>query len=75
MTAVFVPAGTPKAIVDKMHSEFVAVVNDPNIKARLLEAGVEAEGNSQADFAAYNKAEVAKWKKVIEDAKIQKIGS
>jgi tripartite-type tricarboxylate transporter receptor subunit TctC len=74
MTGVFVPAGTPKAIVDKLHSEFVAVVNDPDIKAKLLQAGVEAEGNSQADFAAYNKAEVAKWKKVIEDAKISKIG-
>jgi tripartite-type tricarboxylate transporter receptor subunit TctC len=75
MTGVFVPAGTPKPIVDKLQKEFVAVVNDPGIKAKLLQAGVEAEGNSQADFAAYIKAEVAKWKKVIEDAKIKKIGS
>ena len=75
MTGVFVPAGTPKPIVDKLHSEFVAVVNDPDIKAKLLQAGVEAEGNSQADFAAYIKVEVAKWKKVIEDANIKKIGS
>ncbi|MBM3527372.1 MAG: tripartite tricarboxylate transporter substrate binding protein [Alphaproteobacteria bacterium] len=75
MTGVFVPAGTPKAIVDKLHREFVAVVNDPDIKAKLLQVGVEAEGNSQADFIAYNRAELAKWKKVIEDAKIKKIGS
>jgi tripartite-type tricarboxylate transporter receptor subunit TctC len=75
MTGVFVPAGTPKAVVDKIHSEFVAVVTDPAIKARMLEVGVEAEGNSQADFAAYNKAEVAKWKRVIEQAGIKKIGS
>ncbi len=75
MTGVFVPAGTPKPIVDKLHSEFVAVVNDPDIKAKLLQAGVEAEGNSQADFAAYIKVEVAKWKKAIEDANIKKIGS
>jgi tripartite-type tricarboxylate transporter receptor subunit TctC len=75
MTGVFVPAGTPKAIVDKLHSEFVAVVNDPDIKAKLLQAGVEAEGNSQADFTAYIKIEVAKWKKAIEDANIKKIGS
>jgi tripartite-type tricarboxylate transporter receptor subunit TctC len=75
MTGVFVPAGTPKPIVDKLQKEFAAVVNDPDIKAKLLQAGVEAEGNSQADFAAYIKAEVAKWKKVIEDAKIKKIGS
>jgi len=75
MTGVFVPAGTPKEIVDKLQREFAAVVHDPDIKAKLLQAGVEAEGNSQAEFAAYNKAELAKWKKVIEDAKIQKIGS
>jgi tripartite-type tricarboxylate transporter receptor subunit TctC len=75
MTGVFVPAGTPKPIVDKLQKEFAAVVNDPDIKSKLLQAGVEAEGNSQADFAAYNKAEVAKWKKVIEQAGIKKIGS
>jgi len=73
MTGVFVPAGTPKPIVDLLQKEIAAVVNSPDIKKRLLEAGVEAEGNSQADFAAYVRAEVAKWRKVIEDARISKI--
>src|SRR5262245_46769428 len=73
MTGVFVPAGTPKAVVDRLQKEIAAVVNSPDIKARLLEAGVEAEGNSQADFAAYVRAEVAKWRKVIDDARIAKI--
>ena len=73
MTGVFVPAGTPKAIVDKLQQEFSAIVNLPDIKAKLLQLGVEAEGDSSASFAAYVKAEVAKWKKVIEDGKINKI--
>lgn len=73
MTGVFVPGGTPKPIVDLLQKEIAAVVNSPDIKKRLLEAGVEAEGNSQADFAAYVRAEVAKWRKVIEDARISKI--
>jgi tripartite-type tricarboxylate transporter receptor subunit TctC len=73
MTGVFVPAGTPKPVVDLLQKEIAAVVNSPDIKARLLEAGVEAEGNSQADFAAYVRAEVAKWRKVIEDARIARI--
>jgi tripartite-type tricarboxylate transporter receptor subunit TctC len=73
MTGVFVPAGTPKPIVDLLQREFSAVVNSPDVKAKLLQAGVEADGNSSADFAAYVKAEVAKWKKVIVDAKIPKI--
>ncbi len=73
MTGVFVPAGTPKAIVDLLQKGISTIVNAPDIKTRLLELGVEAEGNSSADFAAYVKAEIAKWKKVIEDAKISKI--
>ena len=73
MTGVFVPAGTPKPIVDLLQREISAIVNEPGMKAKLLEVGVEAEGNSQADFAAYVKAEVAKWRKVIADAKIPKI--
>jgi tripartite-type tricarboxylate transporter receptor subunit TctC len=73
MTGVFAPAGTPKPIVELLQKEIAAIVNTPDIKAKLLQAGVEAEGNSSADFAAYVKAEIAKWKKVIEDAKINKI--
>jgi len=73
MTGVFVPAGTPKPIVDLLQKEISAIVNAPDIKARLLELGVEAEGNSSAEFAAYVKTEIAKWKKVIDDAKIPRI--
>ena len=73
MTGVFVPAGTPKAIVERLQREISTIVNAPDVKARLLQLGIEAEGNSSADFAAYVKAEVTKWKKVIEDAKIRKI--
>src|SRR5262245_36135237 len=74
MTGVFVPVGTPKAIVDLLQREISAIVNAPDIKAKLLQAGVEAEGNSPADFAAYVNADIAKWKKVITDAKVPLIG-
>jgi tripartite-type tricarboxylate transporter receptor subunit TctC len=73
MTGVFVPAGTPGAVVDLLQREISTVVNTPDIKDKLLQAGVEADGNSSADFAAYVKADIAKWKKVIEDARIPKI--
>jgi tripartite-type tricarboxylate transporter receptor subunit TctC len=73
MTGVFVPTGTPKEIVALLQREFSAVVNSPEVKAKLLSLGIEAEGDSSADFAAYVKAEVAKWKKVIADAKINQI--
>jgi tripartite-type tricarboxylate transporter receptor subunit TctC len=73
MTGVFVPAGTPKAVVDLLQREIAAIVREPDTKNRLLQAGIEPEGSSQADFVAYVKDEVAKWKKVIGDAKIPRI--
>jgi tripartite-type tricarboxylate transporter receptor subunit TctC len=73
MTGVFVPAGTPKEIIDLLQKEIATVVKSPDIKTRLLEVGVVPEGNTPAEFAAYLKADIAKWKKVIADAKIPKI--
>ena len=73
MTGVFVPAGTPSEIVDLLQKEISAIVKSPDIKARLLELGVVPEGDSPAEFAAYVKADIAKWKRVIETAKIPKI--
>ena len=73
MTGVFVPAGTPKAIVDLLQKNISEIVNTPDIKKRLLELGIVPEGDSPASFAAYVKEDMAKWKKVIEDAKIPKI--
>jgi tripartite-type tricarboxylate transporter receptor subunit TctC len=75
MTGVFVPAGTPQAIVDKLQQEISAIVKSPDISARLLDLGIVPEGDSSADFAKYVKAEVAKWRSVIETAGIKKIGS
>jgi tripartite-type tricarboxylate transporter receptor subunit TctC len=73
MTGLFVPAGTPKAIIDLLQKEIAAIVHAPDIKARLLELGIVPEGNTSEAFAAYFKAEIAKWKKVIIDAKINPI--
>ena len=73
MTGVFAPAGTPKPVVDLLQKEISTIVNAPDIKARLLELGIVPEGDSSADFAVYVKDEIAKWKRVIENAKIKKI--
>jgi tripartite-type tricarboxylate transporter receptor subunit TctC len=74
MQGVLVPAGTPKPIVDLLQSEIARILQLPDVKPRLLAIGVEPSGMSSAEFAAYIKADIAKWKKVIADAKIQLIG-
>src|SRR5437868_5075648 len=68
ITGVFVPAGTPAAIVDLLQKEIATVVKSPDIKARLLELGIVPEGDTPESFAAYVKADIAKWKRVIEVA-------
>lgn len=74
MAGVFVPAGTPKAIVDVLQSEISRIVKDPAVAEKLSALGIEPSGMSQSDFATYVKDDMAKWKKVITDAKIPQIG-
>jgi len=74
MQGVLVPAGTPKAIVDLLQTEIARIVNLPDVKEKMLAMGLEPNGMPPAEFAAYIKTDVAKWKKVIADAKIPHIG-
>ncbi|WP_203072803.1 Bug family tripartite tricarboxylate transporter substrate binding protein [Falsiroseomonas ponticola] len=48
---VHMPAGTPAPIIDRLHTEFVAALRAPDVSARLVEAGLEIEGTSPAQFA------------------------
>ena len=73
MTGVFVPAGTPKEIVNLLQKEIATIVKSAEIKPKLLEMGVVPEGDTPEAFAAYMKADTAKWAKVIKDANIPKI--
>jgi len=68
-----VPAGTPQPIVDLLQAEMARIVSLPEVKDKLLAIGLEPSGMSQAEFAVYIKADLAKWKKVIADAKIPRI--
>jgi tripartite-type tricarboxylate transporter receptor subunit TctC len=73
MQGVLAPAGTPKEIVNLLQREIAAILAMPDIRERILALGFEPSGNTPAEFGAYIKAEIAKWKKVIEDAKVGKI--
>ena len=73
MAGIFVRAGTPQAIVNLLQKEIAAIVHTPDVKRRLLEAATIPDGDSSADFAAYVKDEIAKWKRVIETGNIDRI--
>ncbi|HVZ53183.1 MAG TPA: tripartite tricarboxylate transporter substrate-binding protein, partial [Pseudolabrys sp.] len=70
---VLMPKGTPQAIVDRLQKEIAAIVASPDMQAKMIPLGFEPDGGSAADFAAYIKADVAKWKKVIDEAHIKQI--
>ena len=67
---IFLPAGTPKDIVAKLNAEVVKALAAPDVKKRLIEAGIVATSSSPEGFTAYVKAESSKWAKVIKDAGI-----
>ncbi len=67
-TAVVVPAGTPAAIVARLHQLIVASLAQPDVKDRLAAMAYEPIGNSPEECTAFFKTELAKWGKVIKDA-------
>lgn len=66
---LFATAGTPPAILSRLHTLTVAALREPETKKRL--ADEEPIGNSPAEFARIIKAEVEKWTKVARAAKLQ----
>ena len=64
------PKGLPADIRTRLHDALVAGLNDPAVKPKLLELGFEIVGNTPEQFTAFQAAEFARWKKVIEVGKI-----
>jgi tripartite-type tricarboxylate transporter receptor subunit TctC len=65
------PKGMPADVVQKINAAVAAVVNDPQVKARLLEEGSEIRQMSPAEFGTFIRAENARWVKVVKDAGIK----
>ena len=70
---LFVPTGTPAAIVQELQQAMVKTLADPEVSARIRSTGQEPVGSPTADFQAFFKSEVARFAHVIEVAKIPKI--
>jgi tripartite-type tricarboxylate transporter receptor subunit TctC len=64
------PAGTPKEIVARMQREIEKIVNLPEVQERLSASGAEPVASTPEQFASYIASEVAKWDRVVKQAKI-----
>ena len=67
---LLLPAGAPRVIIARLHSETAAIVKKPDVQEKLVALGFEPEGNSPAEFAAQIRSELAKWAKVVKIAKV-----
>ena len=65
------PAGTPANIVQRLHTEFTAALNDEGIKSQMRQSGMEPVATSIEGLDAYIKSETQKWAKVIRQANIK----
>ncbi|MGE4112273.1 MAG: tripartite tricarboxylate transporter substrate-binding protein, partial [Burkholderiales bacterium] len=65
------PAKTPPAVIRLLHAESVKIINTAEVKKLFLRRGMEAEGNTPAEFAASVREDVEKWKKLVKAAGIK----
>jgi tripartite-type tricarboxylate transporter receptor subunit TctC len=68
--ALFAPARTPAALLNKINADFNTAMADPDVRKRLLEAGAEADPGTQEQMRQRLKSELTKWEKVIKTAGI-----
>jgi len=66
-----VPRGTPRNVVQKLSEALRATLGEPKVKATLQGLGFEVVANTPQQFAAFQQAEVKRWKDVIQKSGIQ----
>jgi tripartite-type tricarboxylate transporter receptor subunit TctC len=69
--AIFAPAGVPAPVLEKLSAAMINAVNDPEIKSKLVAQGITPGGMTSADLAAFQKAEIEKWARVIKEGNIK----
>ncbi|MBB3641276.1 tripartite tricarboxylate transporter substrate binding protein [Variovorax atrisoli] len=68
---VFLPAGTPAPIAEKLHKAMVEALKEEEVKKRFVDVGVQPVGSTPAEFADFLKKEDAKWADVIRKGNIK----
>jgi len=71
---MFAPAGTPKAVVDRLNKELVVILNAEDTKKTFENQGAEADLMGLPEFSKFIEAEMAKWGRVIKAANIKAEG-
>jgi tripartite-type tricarboxylate transporter receptor subunit TctC len=67
---LFAPAGTPQEILKKVHADTARALASGEVKSALAQQGAQPGGGSSQEFLEFVRAEIAKWRKAILDAKV-----
>ena len=70
LVGMVVPAATPPDVINALNKSVVAAINEPAVRKRLVDFGVEPVGNTPAQFAELLRNETTRWQKLITDLKI-----
>jgi tripartite-type tricarboxylate transporter receptor subunit TctC len=68
---LFVPAGTPTTVVERVNRDFVVVLKKPEVHEGLIAQGVTPQPTTPGELAAHITAEIAKWDQVIKSSGIK----
>jgi tripartite-type tricarboxylate transporter receptor subunit TctC len=62
---IFVPAGTPKLVIERLQRDLGAAIDEPTSRARLMKAGFEPKSNTSEAFAKLVRDEIEKWRPIV----------
>lgn len=66
--ALFAPAGTPTAVIEKIHTDAAYLLTQTEMREKLQAQGVEVVGGTPTQLAAFHRSEVVKWARLVRDA-------
>jgi tripartite-type tricarboxylate transporter receptor subunit TctC len=69
--AAFLPAKTPKPVIEKLREALVKAVEDKTVQEKLLQAGIEPETSTSQELKAFVEAEIKKWAEIVKAAGIE----
>jgi len=69
--ALFAPAKTPQAVIDKVQADAKAALADPTVRTRMDALAAEPVGNSPAELGAFLQAEMKKWGELIKEVGVK----
>lgn len=70
--ALIAPAGTPPAIVQRLNAEVTAMLKEPAVREQFKDEGIELVGSTPQELTTHMKAEIEKWRRVIQGAGLAK---